>query len=298
MNIEERFKYYLGDFYNKKDLKIKIIDKYREFKQNGIYYYLGPNNYPENFKFPHGYIRPGWWWDNQPHYISINFPCLTNSADGFNSDELPVLTKARIIGNKNNGILIKYEYCYHWHILTTFIDPYNWENKENMVVWRGNGNTSLLKKYNRYTFIQKYFDKYNVGFTCCNNSNHNIYIKDKMDLNSQLKYKYLICLEGNDVATSLKWQLMSNSVVIMSKPLIEGWLMEGLLQPYVHYVPLKDDFSDLPEIIEWCKLNDDKCKEISINSTVWMQQFMNLDTEILLHDKITEWYKNNITFIE
>jgi hypothetical protein len=117
-----------------------------------------------------------------------------------------------------------------------------------------------------------------------------------MTINEQLQYKYLISLEGNDVATSLKWSLLSNSVVIMAKPTMESWLMEGLLEPYVHYVPLKDDFSDLEEIYEWCKQNDEKCKQISINATLWMNQFLNIDNETELHSTITNWYKSNINF--
>jgi hypothetical protein len=80
----------------------------------------------------------------------------------------------------------------------------------------------------------------------------------------------------------------------MTKPYIESWLMEGLLEPYVHYIPLKEDFSDLEDIIKWCKNNDGKCKEISENGKKWMEQFKNKDYELLLHKYIVNWYKNNI----
>ena len=118
-----------------------------------------------------------------------------------------------------------------------------------------------------------------------------------MDKQSQLKYKYLIAIEGNAESTSLKWQLCSNSVVLMQKPVIEGWLMEGLLVPYYHYVPLKGDFSDLDEIVAWCNSNESKCLEIIKNANDWMQQFKNKNDELLLHNKITNWYKTNITLI-
>ena len=47
MNFEDRIKYYLGNFHNKQNITIKVDDKYKIFQQNNIYYYLGPNNYPE-----------------------------------------------------------------------------------------------------------------------------------------------------------------------------------------------------------------------------------------------------------
>lgn len=293
MDSTQRLKYYLGDFYGKTKINLKVDDKYKIFHQNGIYYYLGPNAYPQDFRFEHGFVRPAWWWGyNNGFYI--DFPCLTVSADGYNSDELPVLAKARIIGKPMNGILVKYEYDYHWSILNNFKDNYNWNEKENNIVWRGNSVTSYNKKYNRYDFISKYYKEHNVGFTGNNPNISSDLFKDILQIDEQLKYKYLICLEGNDVATSLKWSLMSNSVVIMSKPIIEGWLMEGLLQPYVHYVPLNDDFSDLNEIIEWCRNNDDACKQISENATKWMMQFLDSDNEMKLHNAIREWYQSNI----
>jgi hypothetical protein len=101
-------------------------------------------------------------------------------------------------------------------------------------------------------------------------------------------------VEGNDVATGLKWMLASNSVVIMPNPTVESWLMEGLLNPYVHYIPVKDDFSDLDVILEWCKNNDRKCREISQNANKWIQQFMDNEQELKLHNRITEWYKKNV----
>ena len=39
-----------------------------------------------------------------------------------------------------------------------------------------------------------------------------------------------------------------------------------LLQPYIHYIPIKSDLSDLLEKIKWCIDNDEKCKEIANNA--------------------------------
>ncbi len=40
-------------------------------------------------------------------------------------------------------------------------------------------------------------------------------------------------LEGNDVASGLKWALLSQSVVMMPPPQHTSWAMEELLQPWV-----------------------------------------------------------------
>jgi hypothetical protein len=294
-----RYKYYLGDFY-KESMIIVNVEPYKEFKQDHIFYYTGPNQQIGNLPFNQQLLTrfsPGWWWGYNDGFF-VDFPCLTNGGDGYNSDELPVLTKARIINKQYNGILIKYEYGYHWSILKNFQDNHNWNNKIDSVCWRGNHVTALNKKYNRRQFVEKYYNKYDIAFTTKHTDDYTVahpeLFKNTMTQDEQLKYKYLICLEGNDVGTSLKWQLSSNSIVLMAKPTIEGWLMEGLLEPYVHYVPLKDDFSDLDEIVEWCKDNDNMCKEISLNARKYMSQFMNEEDELLLHKMLCNWYKTHV----
>jgi hypothetical protein len=52
------------------------------------------------------------------------------------------------------------------------------------------------------------------------------------------------------------------------------------------------------EVLEWCIKHDHICKKISKNATEWMQQFLDHDNELKLHNLITEWYINNIKFID
>ena len=40
------------------------------------------------------------------------------------------------------------------------------------------------------------------------------------------KHKFILCIEGNDVASNLKWVMSSNSVAVMPKPKFESWFME------------------------------------------------------------------------
>ena len=54
--------------------------------------------------------------------------------------------------------------------------------------------------------------------------------------------------------------MLSNSVLLMTKPFIESWRVESKMKPYKHYVPLKKDFSDLDEIMNWCLKNDKRWK--------------------------------------
>jgi hypothetical protein len=55
----------------------------------------------------------------------------------------------------------------------------------------------------------------------------------KVPVDYLLQYKGIIMIEGNDVASGLKWALLSQSVVLMPRPKHTSWCMEELLEPWV-----------------------------------------------------------------
>jgi hypothetical protein len=55
----------------------------------------------------------------------------------------------------------------------------------------------------------------------------------KIDISDMMACKGIIMIEGNDVASGLKWALLSQSVVLMSPPKHTSWAMEELLKPWV-----------------------------------------------------------------
>lgn len=86
-----------------------------------------------------------------------------------------------------------------------------------------------------------------------------------IEQHEQIKYKYLIAVEGNSFPSSLHWQIYSNSLTMfVDSPYIE-WFYSAL-KPYVHYVPLKKDYTDLREKMIWLQQNDSLAKEISKNA--------------------------------
>lgn len=76
-------------------------------------------------------------------------------------------------------------------------------------------------------------------------------MKPKLSMQELLQYKMILSLEGNDVASGLKWGLYSNSVILMPVPTKTTYAMEELLEPHVHYVPVARDGSDLLKKVQW-----------------------------------------------
>jgi len=84
------------------------------------------------------------------------------------------------------------------------------------------------------------------------------------------RHKVIISLEGNDVASGLKWNLLSGSVVLMPPPTRTSWAMEELLQPWVHYVPMLPDGSNAENMVQWILDNDREARRIAERATLFM----------------------------
>lgn len=188
---------------------------------------------------------------------------------------VPSLVKSRPISAKNaNSIVMPLDILRHFHFPS---DALKWEDKRPAAVWRGmlNGQERRARLVNLYGG-SNYHDiaeiKHPPGVR---------YPKGWLSTKDQLKYRYILSLEGNDVATNLKWIMASNSVALSPKLEYETWFMEGLLHPGVHYIQLRNDLTDLDEKIEWCESNPEKVKQIVLNANNWVRRFQDKHTENL-----------------
>lgn len=111
-----------------------------------------------------------------------------------------------------------------------------------------------------------------------------------LSLQEQSQYKYIINVEGHVCAFRLSVELSLGCVVLIVESKYKLWYSH-LLEPYVHYIPIKEDLSDIFDVIKWCKVNDDKCKQIAENArqfwAKYLQKHHMLDTlqEILWNIK-------------
>lgn len=96
----------------------------------------------------------------------------------------------------------------------------------------------------------------------------------KISMRKLLEYKALIMIEGNDVASGLKWALLSQSVVLMPIPAHTSWAMEELLEPWVHFVPLEANLTDVETKMQWVVDHDAEARAISQRATLWMEDLV------------------------
>ena len=198
--------------------------------------------------------------------------------------DTPSFVKSRPISEDNqNSVLLKLNAIRHYKFLS---DSLEFENKRPLAVWRG-----MVYHQHRRDFVDMYWGSKlaNIGHNDEKLSYEPSY-KGFLSIQEQLNYRYIISVEGKDVATNLKWAMASNSLVMMRRPRFETWFMEGLLVPGVHYVELKEDFSDLEEKIEYYNLHPSEALEIIEYAHKHVSQFFDKDKEQLVSLLVAKKY--------
>lgn len=251
---------------------------------------LGPNSY--NYYVSNSRIDRFKKTGGRTYYLDAlkvikhfqpNFWVTFYNGDVRHIPEQPGFVKSRPISDENeNSIVLKLNEIRHFKFVN---DKMQYKDKYDLAVWRGAGG-----KKHRHIVIEQYYNHpmCNIGRT--KPIEGSPLEKGIMTIEEQLKYKFILAIEGNDVATNLKWAMSSNSLVIMSKPKYETWFMEGRLKAGVHYVEVKDDYSDLIEKMEYYIDNPNEAESIIANAHLWVEQFLDAKRERLISLLVAKKY--------
>lgn len=99
-----------------------------------------------------------------------------------------------------------------------------------------------------------------------------------------------MALEGNDVASNLKWIMSSHSIAVMPRPTCETWFMEGRLQPNIHYIEVQPDFSNLIDRITYYIEHPEEAEAIVRNANQYVAQFFNREREDIISYLVLQRY--------
>lgn len=97
--------------------------------------------------------------------------------------------------------------------------------------------------------------------------------KNFMSRELQSEHKYIVHIDGNVAAYRLGITLLFNAVILLVDSGSRLWFQD-MMKPYVHYVPVKADLSDLIDKIKWCKSHDKECEIIANNAYELGKQVM------------------------
>lgn len=252
-----------------------------------------------------------------PHLYKTTF--LFYPHDRVEGFEVPTLVKSRPIYDFGESVLFNMNYLRH------FADVYKveendipYEKKKDVLVWRGSdtgygfGNNIPYRPVSRQTLVETYASypgpELDIGLSSVSvngkteggatNNAFQQYVKPKVPMRDMLRHKFLLSVEGNDVATNMKWILNSNSVAFCPPFTINSWILEENLQPWQHYIPVRHDFQDLPDKVEWALNHPEQCQSITKQAKQYMAQFLDLERENRVMRGVLEEYSKNVKIME
>ncbi len=191
----------------------------------------------------------------------------------------PAFVKSRpIAGDNANAVLLNLDKSRHFNFIEDHI-PFH--EKKDILVGR-----SMFAQKHRNIFFEKYHDHP----LCDLKKAFKTSDPDYLSITGHLSYKFILALEGNDVATNLKWIMSSNSIAVMPMPKYETWFMEGTLLPDHHFICIKDDYSDLADKLSYFIDHHDKAIEIIENANAYVKLFLDQKEEDVISLQVLKKY--------
>jgi hypothetical protein len=218
-----------------------------------------------------------YYYDLKEHarYFPRRFGLNFEFGDIIRVPARPSFVKSRPIRPDNqNSILMKLNKFRHFYFPP---DPVAFADKRPQAVWRGISNNPLRKE-----LVSRYRGHALADVAFSNRKARGAGGVMHLSEASQMAYRYIISIEGNDVGTNTKWIFASNSVCMMPRPTVETWFMEGRVEPGVHYVELRRDFADLEEKIRYFEANPADARQIVANANAWARTFRDEPRERLI----------------
>lgn len=271
------------------DKSAKSLDFLRWTRKQTVYFFdcyeyawYFPQNFKAHFEFGDVYYvcqKPS-FMKSRPILDYYEKLCQSTNRSGQNELNGADLSESPRFANST---LLNMDKIRHFLFIN---DKCPFESKQNKLFYRGG-----IYRANRIDFFEKYFNNplCDLGHTG-SKSIHYAWQKPKISIAKHLPYKFLLSLEGNDVASNLKWVMSSNSLCVAPKMKFETWFMEGRLKGGEHFVEISEDYSDLEEKLEYFISHPKDALEIIHNAHKYIAQFMDKKREDIISLLVMEKY--------
>ena len=80
-----------------------------------------------------------------------------------------------------------------------------------------------------------------------------------------IMYRFVVNVQNNGFADRL-WRLLSLGLVVFQESHVFREFYYEMLTPWIHFIPIQTDLSDLCEKVMWAKNNEEKSKQIAENA--------------------------------
>ena len=219
-------------------------------------------------------------------YFSQDLRWILDAGDKPYVAPEPAIVKNRpIVEHNENSVILNLDKNRHFLFVR---DNKPWRDKKNMTIFRGDLGP---RKENRDVFMNRWYGHPVVDAASTNRSEqHPEWQREKLTIGDHLDFKFIMSLEGNDVASNLKWIMSSNSIAVTPCLTQETWFMEGTLIPNYHYIEVKPDFSDLEERLTYYIEHPDEAEAIIQHAHDYISQFRDEKREKLISVLVLKKY--------
>ena len=156
-----------------------------------------------------------------------------------------------------------------------------WSEKRPRAVWRGSTtgdayterNWREMPRSKAVLLSRKRPDLLDAGFTHLRAQADDAAVRDMQQANMSMgyldydqifEYQALLSIDGNSVADRLPALMVGSAVIKQDSDRIEFWYHD--LKPFVHYIPVKHDMSNLEEVLDLALKNVTLIMQIARNS--------------------------------
>jgi hypothetical protein len=190
--------------------------------------------------------------------------------------EYAVLHRAKWVLAMSNKIDVPYTidiidrhyfYCSLYHDFRSFHRGIPFKKKIPKIVYAGR-----LHNSSRFNFLRKreligdqsqreyfYSDAVSKENVVCEKGKW-------MESREMVEYKYILDMDGNACTwDATAWKLNSGSILMKVESGWRQWFYDSF-HPWIHYVPIADDFSDLQEKYHWCETHPVECETMISNA--------------------------------
>lgn len=149
--------------------------------------------------------------------------------------------------------------------------------------WRQWGRARLLLARNSFDgeLLNISFDNFPFAIPSAEAANMTVDVPVRLSLDDQeTTFKYVIYAEGNcGWADRLKY-LLARGMLILKQETDCNEYYGYLLRPWVHYVPVSNDFSNLTAAVRWAKEHDEEARAIIRNANQFAMEYLRVDAMV------------------
>ncbi|KAJ7638350.1 glycosyl transferase family 90-domain-containing protein [Roridomyces roridus] len=219
---------------------------------------------------------------------------LSSSSTEFTHDLYPLLSMTKI-SPCFSDILVPSEFYYsdsYWNPRYPFPNNVIWSDKISKLYWRGKTSGGWIYDDNYHSFprfrlmdiarsqgklMNVKFSEFHDGLCTehCNadkvKAEYHI-VGDSSPREEVYNYKYLFDVDGNSFSGRYHGLLKSGSLVFKSTVFEEYF--NDWLRPFVHYIPILPDLSDLVEKLEWAVQHDNEAHAIQETGQLFAERVL------------------------